>query len=100
MTISSLEAALGYARLGWRVLPILADSKAPATEHGVHDGTAGLLALTCPCRADARVPSVRNCGGFRACIDGARVPEWWGVDEYLVYDLAWVLGAGNLLGYL
>lgn len=39
MTISSLEAALGYARLGWRVLPILADSKAPATEHGVHDAT-------------------------------------------------------------
>ena len=39
MTINSLQAALGYARLGWRVLPILADSKAPATEHGVHDAT-------------------------------------------------------------
>jgi len=37
--MNTTEAALGYAALGWRVLPILADSKAPATQHGVHDAT-------------------------------------------------------------
>ena len=37
--MTTTDAALGYAALGWRVLPILADSKAPATQHGVHDAT-------------------------------------------------------------
>lgn len=39
MTRPILEAALGYARLGWRVLPVVAGAKVPATQHGVHDAT-------------------------------------------------------------
>jgi len=33
------EAALIYASWGWHVLPVLPNSKAPATEHGVNDAT-------------------------------------------------------------
>ncbi len=34
-----LSAALGYARRGWRVLPVRAGSKVPVTVHGVNDAT-------------------------------------------------------------
>lgn len=34
-----LEAALAYARRGWRVLPVVHNSKIPATQRGVHDAT-------------------------------------------------------------
>ena len=38
-TISKLDAALTYASWGWRVLPVIANDKRPATAHGVHDAT-------------------------------------------------------------
>lgn len=34
-----LEAALAYAKAGWRVLPVIAGGKVPATQHGVKDAT-------------------------------------------------------------
>jgi len=34
-----IEAALRYASWGWRVLPVVAGGKAPATAHGVRDAT-------------------------------------------------------------
>ena len=34
-----LEEALEYASRGWRVFPLLENSKLPATENGVHDAT-------------------------------------------------------------
>ena len=34
-----LEAALSYARRGWRVLPVVEGGKVPATLHGVKDAT-------------------------------------------------------------
>lgn len=34
-----LNAALAYARYGWRVFPVLAGRKEPATAHGVKDAT-------------------------------------------------------------
>lgn len=34
-----LQAALAYARRGWRVLPVVAGAKVPATAHGVNDAT-------------------------------------------------------------
>lgn len=37
---SCLDAALGYAQRGWRVIPIVAGKKIPATPHGVKDATA------------------------------------------------------------
>jgi len=36
---SNLEVALTYASWGWKVLPVMANSKLPATAHGVHDAT-------------------------------------------------------------
>lgn len=39
-TISKLDAALTYASWGWRVLPVIANDKRPATAHGVHDATS------------------------------------------------------------
>lgn len=35
-----LEAALAYARLGWKVIPVVEGSKIPATQHGVKDATS------------------------------------------------------------
>lgn len=39
MENSTLRAALGYAGMGIRVIPIAPGTKRPATEHGHHDGT-------------------------------------------------------------
>ena len=39
-TITKLDAALTYASWGWRVLPVVANDKRPATAHGVHDATS------------------------------------------------------------
>lgn len=39
MTNPTLEAALGYARRGWPVVPLKARSKEPASAHGVKDAT-------------------------------------------------------------
>lgn len=36
---TALDAALAYARRGWRVLPIRPNKKAPACSHGVKDAT-------------------------------------------------------------
>ena len=36
---SKVEVALTYASWGWKVLPVMANSKLPATAHGVHDAT-------------------------------------------------------------
>lgn len=35
----TLQSALAYARLGWRVLPVVRQGKIPATQHGVNDAT-------------------------------------------------------------
>lgn len=35
-----LEAALAYARRGWKVLPVVEGAKTPATAHGVKDATS------------------------------------------------------------
>ena len=34
------ESALGYARRGWKVLPLIPREKKPATEHGLKDATS------------------------------------------------------------
>ena len=50
--MATLEAALDYARLGWRVVPILAGSKRPAltrwTEHASTDEAVPLPLFTTP----------------------------------------------------
>ena len=37
---NNLQAALAYARKGWRVFPVKAGAKIPATAHGVKDATS------------------------------------------------------------
>lgn len=39
MTHSSLDAALFYVSIGWKVVPILANSKLPASSHAVKDAS-------------------------------------------------------------
>nr|WP_278286936.1 bifunctional DNA primase/polymerase [Tepidiforma thermophila] len=39
------EAALAYARRGWKVLPLKPRGKEPLTEHGVHDATTDPAAI-------------------------------------------------------
>jgi hypothetical protein len=38
--VSAQHEALSYARLGWRVVPLISGTKHPATGHGWHDATS------------------------------------------------------------
>lgn len=42
----NLRAALAYARVGWRVFPVLAGFKEPATKHGLLDATTDTEQIT------------------------------------------------------
>ena len=44
--MTRLEAALSYARMGWRVLPVVPNGKLPATAHGVKDATTDEEVIT------------------------------------------------------
>ena len=44
--MTNLEAALYYSKQGWKVFPVAAGSKAPATIHGVKDATTDEATIT------------------------------------------------------
>lgn len=43
-----LDAALGYVRLGWPLLPIRPDAKKPLTDHAVYDASTDPAVLRGP----------------------------------------------------